>query len=148
MALTVIPDTNADSFISVADATTIITNYSVHSEQWTTLTVNMQEVYLRIATQNILELITVPSDYDATTSCLPKACAMIAIHDIANNLSKDVNPNLGLVTSEKVGDLQITYKQYSSNKRIRTLYPREVRKCLTSYGVEFGSHNTIKLIRS
>ena len=148
MALIIYPTTDYDSFISVVDADTIITNNSVQSVTWLALTEAEKEVYLRIATTRILNAVstdTTNSDgyldetvYVAVDSCLPKSCALMAVHDLVYGLSSEINPNTGLVTKEKVGDLEVQYAHGFPNKRVSgrvsNPYPSSVRPCLESYG--------------
>lgn len=164
MALIIIPTVEGDSFISVLDADTVISKNSVHSAEWLTLTDTQKEVYLRIATSRILRVVSTDiknengyldiSTYDAAKSCLPKATAMMAVHDLAYGLSSEVNPNTGLVSKEKVGDLEVTYFHGNPlsqiNSRKTTPYPNEVIPCLESYGalITTSSVRRAKLIRS
>ena len=164
--LTLYPAVGADSFISLADATTIITANSLQSSQWTALTDANKEVYLRIAYTNIVNNISYdttslsgyldPLTYVALDSCLPKSQAMMAVHDVVYQISSEINPNTGLISKEKVGDLEVTYvhgantssKQLSSKNK--NPFPSSVVKCLTTYGATIlsGGFTQSKLERS
>lgn len=164
MSLIIIPTENGDSFISILDADDVIIKNSVHSGQWLELLDGQKEVYLRIATSRILRIVSTDkynpdgyldlSTYDATTSCLPKATALMAIHDLAYGLSSEVNPNTGIVSKEKVGDLEVTYFHGNPlsqvNGRKTSFYPNEVVPCLESYGaiVNTSAIRRAKLTRS
>jgi len=160
MALIVAPDTAWDSFISVQDAESIIIKNSVHSSKWLSLQDSEKEVYLRIATSRILSVISTDStspdgyfnesDYDASFSCLPNASAFMAIHDITYELSSSINPNVGLITKEKIGDIEVAYKQSKGKGIVTSPFPSRVAKCLESYGATnlFSYARTMKLIRS
>ena len=150
MALVIYPATGYDSLISEVDATAIITANSLQSSLWSALTSVNKEIYLRIATTRILNSVSYDysnptgyldeATYVAADSCLPKSCALMAIHDLAYGLSSEINPQTGLIAKEKVGDLEVTYihganassKQLSS--RETSPFPASVQSCLKSYG--------------
>lgn len=150
------PNTDYDSFISVADADEVISNNSVHSAQWLALTEAQKEVYLRVATTRILNITTALDvlTYVAANSCLPKSCALIGIHDVVYGISSEVNPNTGIVSKEKVGDLEVTYFHGNPNKQVKgrttSPFPSEVKPCLESYGAVFsqGSIQRATLIKA
>jgi len=155
MALIIYPSDGADSFISLADATTVITENSLQASQWTALTDANKEIYLRIAYTNITNAISYdledlngfldPLTYDAEYSCLPKSQAIMAINDIVYQISAEINPSTGLISKEKVGDLEVTYfhgantssKQLSSKNK--NPFPSSVVKCLTAYGATIST---------
>ena len=152
MALTIYPANGHDSFISLADANVLITSNSLHGSDWTALDDAVKEVYLRIASTNILN--TVSTDitnvdgyldetvYVATDSCIPHTTAIMAIHDLVYGLSSTVNPNKGLVTKEKVGDLEVTYYQGEAtqvNGRVTSPFPLSARMCLNAYGANISA---------
>ena len=153
MALIIYPLTNYDSFISLTDADVIISNYSVNGSKWLALDTATKEVYLRIATDRILNVVSTDSlseygyldstTYDPLTSCLPKACALIAMNDLDYLISKELNPNTGLVQKEKVGDIERTFFHGFPQKHIVGLnknpFPSSVIKCLNSYGAMLNS---------
>ena len=148
MALTIYPTDNYDSLISVTDADTIITAYSVNSAKWLALAEATKEVYLRIATDRVMSVVSTDSSsefgylssssYVAEDSCLPKACALIAMNDLDFLISQEVNPNTGLVQKEKVGDIERTFFHGNPQRHIIGLnkkpFPSSVIKCLNSYG--------------
>ena len=144
MALIIYPDIDFDSLVSVVDATEVIVRNSVHSTDWITLSEPMQEVYLRIATQRILSVVedTIPIDGE----CLPRSCALMAIHDLMYGLSSEVNPNTGLISKQKVGDLEETYFHGNPlsqvNSRNTNPFPSSVIKCLNAYGANVTSGKT------
>ena len=156
MALIIYPIADADSFITEADADTVIAENSVQSATWTALTSTMKEVYLRIATSRILGSVSTDASnedgyldesiYVAADSCLPKATALMAIHDLAYGLSSDINPNTGLISKQKVGDLEETYFHGNPlsqvNSRNTNPFPSSVIKCLNAYGANVTSGKT------
>lgn len=151
MALVIYPTTDYDSFVSIADANTIIEEYSLHNDLWSALSDAEKEVYLRVGTDRIFSVISTDDTdeayldstvYDATTSCLPKSNALMAIHDVVYGLSTSINPNKGLITKEKVGDLEVNYFQgYSKNPKsgiVTNPFPNIVKSCLETYGATFN----------
>jgi hypothetical protein len=128
----------------------VIEANSLQASQWIALSDETQEVYLRIATTRILNSVSYDysnptgyldeATYLASDSCLPKSCALMAIHDLAYGLSSEINPQTGLIAKERVGDLEVTYihgantssKQLSS--RETNPFPPSVQSCLKSYG--------------
>ena len=141
MALVIYPTEDYDSLISEADATDWINKNSVNASLWLAKTTEEKEVYLRIATTRILDVVALDDTYDQVTSCLPSVCANMAIYDIAFNISTNINNNEGLITREKVGDLEVEYQhnRNTNKKGIKTSpYPKEVKTCLSSYGAIFS----------
>lgn len=142
MALTIYPTEGYDSFISLADAGVVINENSLSSTEWFALTNTVKEVYLRLATTRILQAIDedLLVGYDATLSCLPETTAMMAVHDLTYGLSSDINPNLGTITKEKVGDLEVQYKQRDGAKgRVTSIFPSIVIPCLQTYGAKISN---------
>jgi hypothetical protein len=150
MALTIFPSAGYDSMISLSGAMSVIEANSLQAPQWIALSDETQEVYLRIATTRILNSVSYDysnpagyldeATYVAEDSCLPKSCALMAIHDLAYGLSSEINPQTGLVAKEKVGDLEVTYI-HGANASSRQLssretnpFPASVQSCLRSYG--------------
>lgn len=139
MAITIYPTTDYDSFVSVAEANTFISQYTLFTTQWSALTDEQKEVYLRIATQRILNVV------DGTLleedTCLKSSCAVMAVRDLVFNISAGVNENKGLITKEKVGDVEVNYYQGNSSK-VSSLnknpFSTEVKKCLAKYGAIFN----------
>jgi hypothetical protein len=164
MSLIIYPTGNYDSFVSVVDADTFITNYDPKSEDWLALTEAQKETYLRISTQRILDNVSTDADnadgyldestYVASDSCLPKACSLMAIHDLVFSISSGVNENTGLVSKEKVGDVERSYFHGHTDKQVKGLnknpFPQSVIKCLNSYGATVSSSNIkqMKIVRS
>lgn len=147
MSLTVYPTDGYDSFISLEDANTRIGYTSLQASDWNALDDTTKEVYLRIATIAINNKVDFDDDafldYDAATSCLPNACADMAVHDLVYGLSSEINPNTGLVASEKVGDLEVKYFHGANTSsqqlkgRVTTRFPDTVVSCLSNYGAVF-----------
>lgn len=161
MSLIIFPATNSDSFITVADADTIITENVILSADWLALTEATKEVYLRIATSTIHSVVSTDSTnadgyldeltYVYADSCLHKACALMAVHDLNYGLSSEINPNTGLVSKEKVGDLEVTYFHGNPLSRVSSRktnpFPPSVINCLNSYGADVTSGSSIKQVK-
>lgn len=153
MSLIIYPTTNYDSFISLTDADTVISENTLFSSNWDLLSDANKEIYLRIATTRLLNVIDT-SLLDGTDACLCKSCALMAVRDLVFEISTSVNPNTGLVSSEKVGDLQVTYYHGNSNRQVSgknmNPFPQEIALCLSNYGVELpvGSIYKAKLVHS
>ena len=140
MGLIVYPAAGYDSYVSLVDAENTIISYTTFGTQWLALDDATKEVYLRIATARINDVIdsVLLNGIDA---CLSGSCSMMAVHDLVFSISSSVNANDGLITKEKVGDLEVQY-QHSYNKRSSrntNPFPPLVRTCLIGYGAEFSS---------
>jgi len=108
MALVIHPDPNADSFITVPDATIVIDNLTLDGNEWSALSPQEQEQYLRIAYRVILAgLPTIPTQYPA---CIGEAQALMAIHDLRHNISGTVSAAaVGAIKKQQVGQLVQEY---------------------------------------
>jgi len=158
MALTIYPNTNYDSFVTVADANALISLNEVDTTKWDALTDEKKEVYLRLALRRIFDVIStdtsnadgylIETDDDAINTYLPLVASLMASHDIKYSLSTSINPNTVLVTKEKVGDIEVQYQHKSGVNGIETsYYPKGVRTLLAKYGAIFNSVNQAKLVR-
>jgi len=145
MALTVFPTTGYDTFIALADADTYITANSLQSADWLALSDIDREVYLRIQTKNILYKIDETLLGTVVIQCLATATAIMAVNDFRNSLSTALDRNDGLITKEKVGVIEVNYQQHRLNRKVPTVYPKEVRSCLITYGASFPSSSQITL---
>ena len=139
MALTIYPTADYDSYISILDADNIIASYTTFTTQWATLTDANKEVFLRIATSRIDNMID-SLLLDGVDACLANTCAIMAVHDLVFEISSSVNANDGLITKEKVGDLEVNYQHSYSKRSSRNTnpYPPMVRPCLIKYGATFN----------
>ena len=154
MALTIYPDTDYDSLISISDSSDIASNYSVHSTEWLALSESIREVYLRIATGRIFDVIDstlLPTD--SVPHCVKKATTLMAVKDFMYGISSEVNPNTGAITKEKVGDIEVTYAHGNRsriNSKNKNPFPSEVITCLNSYGANLTTtgFTTATLVRS
>ncbi len=139
MALVVYPDVGYTSFISLVDADSLITlNYPL-ADKWSSLTDEKKEVYLRLHCNTILNKIDTLL-LPVSSGCLGKSNATMAFNDVINGISITLDRNIGLVTKEKVGDVEVDYKQFRSNTKIPSIYNDEIKHCLGLYGAVFGSN--------
>lgn len=141
MALVIYPTADYDSFITVADATTVIETYTLHATTWNALTVTEQEVYLRIAATDIVqhvdqELTPFP---DPMTSCVGDAQALMAIQDVVYGFSASTTvADVGSVKKQKVATLEIEYYDSKSNTtKTAPRVPTMAEPCLEELGYLF-----------
>jgi hypothetical protein len=135
MALIVYPTEDYDSFVSVADATTIIGNLTLYSSEWGALDLSEQEAYLRIASQVITDgLTTIPAD--PVPQCLKNSQALIAIHDVVNGISKPLTIE-SVVKKQKAGSVEIEYFEPNSTGTTNNRIPSLAATCLEGLGYEF-----------
>ena len=140
MSLVVYPLENAESYISVVDADTIITNKSVQSATWLALSEQEKEVYLRISYDFIIATCdstllpdwSIPDD----VGCLAEVNALMASRDLVYSISSSINPNTGLIKRERVDTIEVEYDQSNNNGQgvSTTLYDPSFKTCLVSYG--------------
>jgi hypothetical protein len=165
MALIIYPELGYDSLISEANATEIIVLNNINSAKWLTLSIEQREVYLRIATNKVLGVVSYDItnlngyldslSYVASESCLPTTCALMAVHDLLYGISSEINPNTGLITKEKVGDIEVSYTHGNPTRQIKgrvsSPFPSTVIPCLNSYGAAINTASGITqstLVRS
>lgn len=140
MALIVYPTEGYDSFVDLIDANTTIAEYTLFSPQWLALTDTVKETYLRIATDRILNKID--TSLLIVDPCISKSCSIMAAHDLVFEISSSINPNTGLITKEKVGDLEVTYTHGNAQRQLKSRntdpFPSTVKPCLSEYGAVFS----------
>lgn len=162
MALTIYPNTGYDSFISEEDATVIISANSVNADTWLALSVPQREVYLRISTDRILNVVSFdPTNIDgyldittyvAAESTLPKACALMAIHDVVYSISAEATTQTGLVSREVVDEIEVHY-YHDGKTALKGMseqdafpFPVIVRPYVNSYGANIGMCKLIAVL--
>ena len=140
MALIIYPTADADSFISVADADTVIATYTLDSAGWLSITEAEKEIYLRIAYRDIINHTeTLP---DIIPDCVPEAQALMASWDLRNGLSAaSVNDITGAIKKNKVGSIEqefydINSTRYDTDRTINRV-PTSVVSCLENFGYIF-----------
>lgn len=148
--LTIYPLENYDSLISITDANEYAINYSLHNDNWSALSDSQKEVYLRIATNRIVDVIDITL-LTEVTHCMKRSCTLMAIRDLVFGISSGVNENVGAITREKVGDIEVEYQQSKNAKgKNKNPYPAEVVTCLNTYGANLSNTGLsfAKLVRS
>lgn len=138
MALVIYPTADYDSFVSVADATTVIGNLTLYSEQWTALTSTEQEVYLRIACRFIedgIDTDTYPYP-DPMVDCIAESQSLIAIQDVVYGFSASVsNDESGAIKKQKVSSIEIEYYDIASKtSKFAPRVPEMAMPCLDALG--------------
>ena len=141
MALVIYPTADYDSFITVADATTAISELTLHSTLWVALTTAEQEVYLRIAFRNIDDHVnqTLTPYADPIATCVGEAQALMAIQDVVYGTSTPDTDLNGAIKKQKVASLEIEYYDVSSGKVISVpIVPPMAVPCLETLGYIFS----------
>ena len=138
MALTLYPDQNTDSFITVAQADTIIATYTLDSVKWLTLPTDQREVLLRIAYAYIIDN-TDPTMYpDPMVACVGEAQALMASHDNVNSLSggQTSTATKGALKKQKVGVIERQFYDVAGKSTRGTVsrVPDMAKSCLESLG--------------
>lgn len=135
MALIVYPTTDYDSFITVAEADTIIGNLTLNLDTWNALEDTSKEAYLRIAFQVIIDgLETIPDD--PVSTCLKNSQALNAVHDLTNGVSNPIVVDQA-VKKEEVGQVSVEYFAPDETSLSQTyIHPLSVA-CLTDLGYVF-----------
>ena len=143
MSLTIYPTEGYDSFVSVADATSFLEKNSMYYAECVAKypDESSQEVLLRIATRRIIDTIDMSLfPVDSVPLCISEATSLMAIHDCWYGLSVSQNDNQGLVSREKVGDLEVEYdhRNTKTKAKVTSPFPDSVRTCLSNYGATFS----------
>ena len=86
MAIILYPNTDWDGFVDETTATTILTSLVPDLTDWTALTVEVREVYIRQATLLISQEITIP---DTLEKDLQKATAYLANYSIGKDMQEE-----------------------------------------------------------
>ena len=144
MAMILYPAVNADSFITVADATIVIDKYTVNGADWAVLSVADQEIYLRIAYRRILDGIDLSVNPLPVVmpDCVGDSQALIAVHDVVNNISATAGAGVtGEVKMQAVGSLKVEYFQSDSGYVATEInpIPDMAQDCLANLGYVFAS---------
>ena len=140
MALIIYDDADYDSFISVADATTIIGNLTLYATQWGAITEAEQEIYLRIACRRIEDGIDQEAyPYpDPMPACAGEAQALMAVQDLVYGISAGTNTNAtGSIKKQKVASLEIEYYDTATaTTTMVSIIPLMARPCLEALGYD------------
>lgn len=126
--LVIYPTDSYDSFCSVADADTIITNYVPDSETWLALTEPQKEVYLRQATETVKgQVLCLPGTLEED---LKKATAYTANYSITTPTA--VDSGKGNIKKKTIVDVVETEWFYPTKANE---LPENVVKLLAQYCV-------------
>lgn len=140
MALTIYPTTDYDSFISVADATTTISEMTLHASLWDGITETEREIYLRIACRVIEDGIdqTVNPYPDPMPDCAGEAQALMAVQDLVYGFSASTaTSSVGAIKKQKVSSLEIEYYDSDSDSPKKVSYiPSLAVPCLELLGFD------------
>lgn len=129
MALIIYPTDSYDSFCSVADADTIITNNVPESETWLALDPAKKEVYLRQATETVKgSVLCLP---DTLEDDLKKATVYTANYSITTPTA--VDSGKGNIKKKTIVDVVETEYFYATKANE---LPENVVKLLEKYCVE------------
>jgi hypothetical protein len=135
MALIVYPTPNYDSYISVVDADDVIKTLTVWDTQWTVLTTDQKETYLRIAFRHINQYTEIDIDSSNYDACLAEAQAIIAANDVANSISAGASDQVtGAIKKQKVGQVEREFYDTTKTQRTTTMVPDIARPCLEKFG--------------
>ena len=140
MSLIIYPTANYDSFITVADADTVVNTITLYSTQWGAKSNGEKEVYLRIACRNIeshvdTDLTPYP---DPFPDCVGEAQALMAVQDVIYSTSTPQTDVNGAIKKQKVASLEIEYYDTSSGKTVNIpVVPAIAVPCLETLGYIF-----------
>ena len=149
--LVVYPSVGFDSFISLDGANSFIAKNSIFNNQWTKLSDEKKEVFLRIATKRILDVVNTTLLNGDTDICLVNDSASMAVRDLVFNISSGVNENKGAIIKEKVEGIEVQYyhgNRTSINALDKNPY-KDVVNCLNRFGAKLntGYSNQLKIER-
>ena len=140
MALIIYPTDSYDSFISVADATTVIDTLTLFSTEWGAITDTEKEIYLRIAMRRIVDGIDQDENPlpDPLPDCAGEAQALMAVQDVVYGISANTTTeSTGSIKKQKVASLEIEYYDTTSQTtKMVSIIPAMARPCLEELGYE------------
>lgn len=142
MALTIYNDDGWDSFVTIANADTILTNNipSTQRTLWEALADTDKEIYLRQATELIRTKITLPYELEDD---LQKATAYLANYSVG----KDMTTSDGESNLKRKNIAQTTIeKEYFYPGSKSNAFPDNVIALLSQYG--YGGANSFTLDRA
>lgn len=138
MALTIYPDENYNSYVSVADALVIASDFITDS--FTALTTTMQEKYLKQST--LLIKLKIDESLISDVINLQLATVHLANYSIGKDmLTSDGGDNVQRLKIE--GAIE---KEYFSRGRKSNSFPDMVNSLLSEYGLKSSSTITIERV--
>jgi len=138
MALVVYPTNGFDSFVSLEEANSIISENVFNTEEWDGLADNKKEVLLRQATDTIRWFVRLKGEED--TYRLKKATALLAEYKLGED-KKETN----LKREAVAGVYEKEYYEVS-NKNIDNVIPAYVRSLIKD--CSFAVFNTVEVARA
>lgn len=134
MALIIYPTTDWDSYVSVLNADTMLTNYLFDSTAWLALTSAKKEILLRQASMLISAHITDPEEVE-TPEDIVLATAYLADYGRTTNLL--VDSQSGNIKRLKIeGAIE---KEYFAKGSQSNSFPSIVKTLLVPYGYSNGT---------
>ena len=141
MALVLYPNTDWDSYVSIADADALLVKYVLDNAAWTALTDAHKEFYLIQAGNLIRFRITDPLEA-STPLDLQIASVILANYSIGKDMTNsDGKDNIKIL--DITGTLK---KEYFSKGKTSNAFPDYVSTLLSQYG--FVSQSTLVLDRA
>lgn len=130
--LTIYPNTNYDTFCTITDANTILTNYvpSSQREKWDALADTDKEILLRQSTLLIKQKVQELPDTLETE--LQQACAFLANDSIGKNM-RDEDGNSNLKRKKIDGVIE---KEYFNPSKESNSFSDLVEQLLSKYDVQ------------
>jgi len=145
MALIIYPSPDADSFISVSDATVVIESYTMSASKWSTLSDTEKEVLLRIAYKDIVDHtdpLTYPTPFP---ECVGEAQALMAVHDAVNNLSSGTTAQVtGAIKKQKAGPVEREFYDTTKVQKSTSRVPDMAKACLEMIGYHLSAANGLQ----
>jgi hypothetical protein len=140
MALIIYPLSGFDSFVTLEDTTSNLTNNVIDITAWTALTETVKEIYLRQATLLIksridLDLVVSVDNLELATSLLANYAVGVDITDDTNDGNIKINEITGVI-----------HKEYFTKGKASNAMPTNVVSLLSEYG--FVGSGSIKILRA
>ncbi len=140
MALIIYPSSGFDSFVTLADATSNLTNNVIDITAWTALTDTKKEIYLRQATLLIKSKIDL--DLIVSVDNLELATSLLANHAVGVDITNDTNDG-NIKVNEITG---VIHKEYFTKGKASNAMPTNVTSLLSEYG--FVGSSSLKILRA
>ncbi len=140
MALIIYPLSGFDSFVTLEDTTSNLTNNVIDTTAWTALAETVKEIYLRQATLLIksridLDLVVSVDNLELATSLLANYAVGVDITDDTNDGNIKINEITGVI-----------HKEYFTKGKASNAMPTNVVSLLSEYG--FVGSGSIKILRA
>ena len=146
MALTIYPEDNFDSYVTLADADTYAPLYILDTTNWDALSDTQKEFYLRQATYLIKPKITDPDSLSYSETDYMKNL------EIATTLLAEYSINNNVLTDDESGNLKrknitgVIDKEWFNPSAPSNAFPAYIATLLSDYG--FSGSGSLKIERS